>query len=1096
MSKNITNFAIADSDYNKIKSLLNICNNSNIELECIFNKKIEINTFRKLISRLKGMNNIFYNEEKFNMLDIQFIDEDNKHDGRSPISYIRRTIFGIDNIINYCTNNICENYTDVYKDKKLDSLKIHDYELKFNVKYEIDIDSDYSDMVEDADTLLKIKTNIEEYKKIPQSEVNNTQKKFRKKERHSFYTNCNNFKIDLTIIKCSKTPNYKLVGSGIFDKLEDYEIEIEFLNENIVSEYLQEEGELTFSEFLELNHKDIVDKFLTYIGYVLQVINNSNYIISTSEKNIIRTNYCNYVKNTFKIKENFISPNPVSLSQSNLVKGSSINILKNYSVTDKADGESRLLFIPNLISPSEKKYNNRVYLINNIIDIVYTGIEITNDSGDMGLTILNSEYIQKDFNGKNIYDIYCYDAYVINDIDLTSLNLFSKVSNNNRLYKLKEFINTYFKDTNSVVNVNYKEFYYSDNIMNDNKLLWNVAIENGKHQNLEIPIIENYKLDGLVFTPNEPIKKFLGKKWINNLKWKPAEENTIDFLVEIVDSYNYKYKIVHLYCGKNINIDGRFRYIKTKFNGSGNSTDISAYICFLEKDRHNNILSKDGLPIYTDTIVEFRYNVNSTKDDNYKWIPVRTRYDKTRKYQEKRGNMYGNDIITARNIWNSIHNPITFKMISNGENIDKYYTNQSSDSKNISIMRNYHNFIKRSMIERVSSDISKTNLKLSVLDIGCGRGGDIHKYYDNKNITNLTGLDKSNDCIKISKERFSKKQNQNLKAEFYQADCKFLLDDVSAYDNKSDFVKMNKLLNKENFDIISMQFCIHYFFDSEQSLDNIIENIDKNLKNKGYFIGTSMNRERVINILNGKNIKEATQGNQVLWRIAKENNQLDTYGTKINVFIESIGNARDEWLVNFNELTMKLREKNINLVPNDGLVKFDDKLLSSFKINNGGWDVYMTNAEKEFSELNQYFIFQKNGIKAEIDTSILGGGCNQLFKNEIDNILTMDEQKLLLYHCTSCTNLEKYINEKIKSGFNVMVNKKPCLKNVKELNIIECGKTCGLKKTALNTFCEKLGIDLFTTLPNGKVKKKKKDDLNTAIINYFKAHNLFNLLKT
>ena len=41
-----------------------VCSNSNIELECIIDKKIDISTFRNLISRLKGKDDIFYNEEK------------------------------------------------------------------------------------------------------------------------------------------------------------------------------------------------------------------------------------------------------------------------------------------------------------------------------------------------------------------------------------------------------------------------------------------------------------------------------------------------------------------------------------------------------------------------------------------------------------------------------------------------------------------------------------------------------------------------------------------------------------------------------------------------------------------------------------------------------------------------------------------------------------------------------------------------------------------------------------------------------------------------------------------------------------------------
>ena len=55
----------------------------------------------------------------------------------------------------------------------------------------------------------------------------------------------------------------------------------------------------------------------------------------------------------------------------------------------------------------------------------------------------------------------------------------------------------------------------------------------------QLKFLNNYKLDGLIFTPNKPVFPFFGKRWDENLKWKPADENTIDFLIDIVDNYDY-----------------------------------------------------------------------------------------------------------------------------------------------------------------------------------------------------------------------------------------------------------------------------------------------------------------------------------------------------------------------------------------------------------------------------------------------------------------------------------------------------------------------------------------------------------------------------
>lgn len=1091
MSKNITNLQFKREEYEKIQELLFSADSKVVELECIIqNKKIDINIFRNIMARLKGMEDIFWNEQKFDMLDIEFIDDDDKYSKtRSPVSYIRRTIRGLDNIINYCSNNSFENtnYIDVYKNKKVNSYQLYNYDLKFNSKYEIeiyDIDSITNlDISQDKkDNIISSISSFKDLLKNP-TQLNNIYKRYRKKERQSFYTSCQNFRIDLTIVKSSKDSHNQLIGSGIFEASETYEIEVEFINENIINEYEQEE-QGSFSDFLKDNYKDITNKFLTYIGYLLQIINNSNYIIPKDEMNIIRTNYLNYVKDNiykdkFGTKKSFISPNPVSLTEDNIKPKNNINILKDYSVTDKADGESRLLFIPHFDTEDLKRYNGRVYLINNIIDIAYTGIQLE----DIGLTILNGEYIQKSFDGEITYNMLCYDAYIVDNEDITELELFSHINQNTRLNKLINFVDTHLKNhESSIVNILYKKFYFSDNILLDNEQLWNMALEKGKLNNVNIPIVNNYKLDGLIFTPNSPVKDYLGIRWDRNLKWKPAEENTIDFLVDIVDNFNYKYKIIHLYCGKNEYIDGKRSYTKTKFRGSGQDQDNLAYISYLEKDRYNNILSKDGLPIYNDTIVEFRYNIKSTKENNYKWEPLRTRYDKTREYKEKTKRIYGNDIITAKNIWKSIHNPLTIDMISNKKQ-DKYYAGSSSNSSNITTMRNYHNFIKRKMLNRVTQNNTSG---LNILDIGCGRGGDIHKYYDNKKITSLIGIDKSNHCISIAKNRYNEKNSSKLKAKFFSGDCSYRLTDKNAYTNEEAYEEYSKFINKNNFDIISLQFCLHYFFKSEESLDNLIENIDNNIKDKGYVIGSCMNKEKVLQCFDGKLSKEGRQGSNILWKIKRNDFNTTTYGSKINVFVESIGIPQDEYLVNFNEFISKLKDKNIYLI-NNGLIKFDDKLLSSFKINNGGWDIYMSDAEKNFSELNQYFIFQKNGTDSNS-----GGSVNSYDQenNEIDKLLTKDEQKLLVYHVSDSQELSKFINSKKDIGFNLMIKGKSVLTPLKDITYIECGKTCGLKKNALNLYSEKLGINLHNKLNNGKLKKKRKEELNICIHNKLKLYNL------
>ena len=54
--------------------------------------------------------------------------------------------------------------------------------------------------------------------------------------------------------------------------------------------------------------------------------------------------------------------------------------------------------------------------------------------------------------------------------------------------------------------------------------------------------------------------------------------------------------------------------------------------------------------------VEFSYD--KTRENHFKWVPLRVRYDKTAEYRRGLKN-FGNSYLVANSNWYSIHNPIT-----------------------------------------------------------------------------------------------------------------------------------------------------------------------------------------------------------------------------------------------------------------------------------------------------------------------------------------------------------------------------------------------------------------------------------------------------
>ena len=77
-----------------------------------------------------------------------------------------------------------------------------------------------------------------------------------------------------------------------------------------------------------------------------------------------------------------------------------------------------------------------------------------------------------------------------------------------------------------------KKHYYGPNIYNENKKI----LDNSK----SFP----YEIDGLIFTPaklavysfypNMPVDLKADMTWNNVFKWKPPEQNTIDFLIKYI----------------------------------------------------------------------------------------------------------------------------------------------------------------------------------------------------------------------------------------------------------------------------------------------------------------------------------------------------------------------------------------------------------------------------------------------------------------------------------------------------------------------------------------------------------------------------------
>ncbi len=962
----------------KIKEYLQYSiDNDDYELETILTSKINEDTFKRIFNFLVNeFEQITENNNE--TLDIRIVSS-------KKFEKYRLTIDDKSNILRYCKTNQVEKNQLKYGEKKrlakYPPIISDNYPFRMNLK---------------VDTELNDSEKIEEIYKT----LKNAKKYFRHKKRFSFLSKSKLFKVDITIVKSSSKNSKNLVGSGLLKNVMDYEIEVEFLNKDLND---------------NINLDKLINELFNIVGNMLLISENTNYLMTLPEKDDVKKSYIQLAfdmdkkkAENFVIKNpkhHFIGPQPVTLELQNLLvpELSKESILKNYSVTDKADGERNLLYIHT---------DNRVYLINNRLRITYTGLKHPHAK-----TIIDGELITKDRFGNKMNLYAAFDIYYHKGTNVSNKPLISK--GKDRLDILKDIIES--KENKFVpvnkenkLTVKLKEFKYG----NDKRILKHskTIIDNHKNDNIE------YYVDGLIFTPinlnvgakREGDNSTLTGTWNKVFKWKPVEDNTIDFLINFISDIELegeKYKYCKLYVGYNQDLEiDPLKILKHEFEDNIYAKKEFGEV-YLKYNSNRNLVTKDDDIINDNMIVEFAYD-NDVNNEFLKWVPYRIRHDKTELYKmTNKISGTANDFSTAQNVWNTIQYPVTYELITGTDSVDENTLIKNSDdsdvyyarevSRNESLlkeMNSFHNYYVKNQYL-----YNRFRGKKSLFEIACGKAGDIHKW-SKSNYKLCIGTDISKDNIYNVKDGAWKRYIQGVKKGSINTETQKMLfltldaskewnkqyvnsiDDEKSQRfakilfgliNKSDFEKdetsLLKFYNKINkkFNLVSCQFAIHYMFENNNTLDNVVKNIDMLLKEDGYFFGTCLDGYLVNEKLKNTNMIKGEIDGKLAWSIEKDydnysSKPLENIGKKIKVYIQTINQILDEYLVDYELLKYKLGQYNIRPVEDKDLEQLKLKSSSgSFEdifnevTSNKKNKVDMNDLQKEFSFLNRFFIFKK-----------------------------------------------------------------------------------------------------------------------------------------
>lgn len=796
--------------------------------------------------------------------------------------------------------------------------------------------------------------------------------------RKSFKTENGLFQIDFSMIKSRPTNSRKTVRD-LLQEQHTYELEIEFIKKDT-----------------KVETSLIVQELMKIVETISKAFHETDFLLTNSD--------IQRYQSEFKLSNNTFF-NPITLVRRHLNSNNPHNITKGYTVTNKADGERSGLYVAR---------DKKLLKITPKLQVTWTGL-VANSTKNVG-DFVDGEYIPS----KNLFCIF--DVYRFRNRDTRNLPLMTtdedilKQPLNSRLGCAKLFVDdlrTEFGQelSGNTLRVETKLFLAGDG----------VAMEEAIRTLLTTEF--EYQTDGLIFTPRTssvaPVDDRKGKTWKRVYKWKPAEQNSIDFLIKISNDETFdpvfksKAKKGELYVSRTPNDDiiypretmtGEYHpkplpeslqkiadmnvRIPSVFQPSV-PRDPDAYHILVPVDEKGYTVDKEGKRVEDNTIVECAFDTETRR-----WSILRTRYDKTYEYRVMRQPQYGNDISVADSIWTSMHVPITETMIqtfvSNPPDAtyedDMYYRDDLKRSSRVfNDVYDFHNRVKETLYK---SCISKDD---TLLELASGRAGDLYKWKRSQP-SKVVGVDISLGNI-ISPAQGAAVRYLNEKKNHphdYLPAILFLQGDMSIYplfdqddkympilkgDEKGTTPYLAQFEGLHKFDTISCQFAMHYACQSEETFRAFAKNLEK--YGKGLFFGTCLDGRSVYSLLMDKKTHLFGSEKQIAGEFSKEYLDKDTwveeFGLPIKVFLESFEKPEIEYLVPFDKATEILAEHGYQLV--------DTKMFK--EIYDEQTAITLTPEQQTFSFLNRTFVFKKSRKTEETETK----------REEKEETLAQEEEK-------------------------------------------------------------------------------------------------------
>uniref|UniRef100_A0A8C6U3G2 mRNA cap guanine-N(7) methyltransferase n=1 Tax=Neogobius melanostomus TaxID=47308 RepID=A0A8C6U3G2_9GOBI len=232
-------------------------------------------------------------------------------------------------------------------------------------------------------------------------------------------------------------------------------------------------------------------------------------------------------------------------------------------------------------------------------------------------------------------------------------------------------------------------------------------------------------------------------------------------------------------------------------------------------------------------------------------------------------------------------------------------------------MRNFNNWVKSVLIGEILDQLRKSKPgPVRVLDLGCGKGGDLLKWRRG-NISHLVCTDIAEVSVEQCRSRYEDMKRKSHSSDLFTAE--FITADAA---KESLWPRLED--PALTFDLCSCQFVVHYSFETQAKAETMLRNACERIRPGGYFIGTTPDAYELAK--RGSLSEDLSYGNEVFKVRFKSGPPFSLFGAEYHFSLEGVVDV-PEFMVYFPLMCRMLEKLGMRLIMKSRFSEFFEEKL-------------------------------------------------------------------------------------------------------------------------------------------------------------------------